>query len=221
MVTSTRKTLTAFVRMLGDSIGRVPIAWPMALLCLLFCGLGIRAQAQGASLELSSELSSSLTAEAPVAPLQLAPGLQVPLPDSLELAVFEPGDLPASLALGSPVLVGKLNAAPGYFIAATQVKTWEKNAVLWRRLESEIGKRSKGEFNLRQRGNFTTDHAGRVWFRHYEYRTAGQRQQQVFFLLKGSRRVYWLSLTTLEGSDTGKVIPLAQALLRRAQIVSE
>ncbi|ACE83967.1 hypothetical protein [Cellvibrio japonicus] len=104
-------------------------------------------------------------------------------------------------------------------MAATRVKTWEKNAVLWKRLESEIRKRSSsGEFTLGQMGSFSTRVNDTVWFRAYQYQSA---DQQVYFLLKKQRTTYWITLTMVEGVDINLATPIATALIRRARVIDD
>ncbi len=147
--------------------------------------------------------------------VHLAPGLEITLPSSLALDV-----IPAQDQISSPVIAGAISGEPGYFIAANKVKTWEKNSVLWKRLESEIRKRSTdGEFTLNQRGHFVTRTNDKVWFHVYHYTTAEQSHQQVYFLLKDQRTTYWITLTMVEGVDINLTIPIAKALIRRARVI--
>lgn len=143
----------------------------------------------------------------------LAPGLEMTLPSSLVINVFEPQQ-----QLDWPVIAGEIGGRPGYFIAATKVITWEQNNILWRKLETEIRDRSSArKFTVGVRGSFTTLANGGVWFRAYEYESAEQKYSQVYFLLKGKRSIYWVTLTMVEGIDVDLVIPIVKALIRRAR----
>lgn len=147
--------------------------------------------------------------------VHLAPGLEITLPSSLAVEFVPPQE-----QFNSPIIVGELSGTPGYFIAANKVKTWEKNIVLWKRLESEIRKRSKtGAFTLSQRGNFSTIANDIIWFRAYEYESSDQLHRQVYFLLKDQRTAYWITLTMVDNVDIKLALPIAQALIRRARVV--
>lgn len=146
----------------------------------------------------------------------LAPGLEITLPDSLALEVIAPHD-----QFNGPIIVGEVEGEPGYFIAATKVKTWEKNSVLWKRLESELRKRSSTNvFIPSHEGKFFTNLNDKVWFKAYAYNTAEQAHHQVYFLLKNQRTTYWITLTMVEGVDINLAIPLAKTLLQRAHIIA-
>lgn len=163
----------------------------LAQVALLFYAIGLRAE-----------------------PLELAPGLKLTLPDTLALAVIAAPD-----SAQFPVVMGELNGEPGYFLAATKIKAWEKNAILWRRLETNIGKRAEGNsFTLLSSGSFQSDDELKVFFRGYEYRVEDQTRQQVYFLLNTQRAGYWLTLTAAENVDIKLAIPIASALVRRARI---
>ena len=144
--------------------------------------------------------------------VELAPGLEITLPTSLVIDVLEQGQQK------SPVIAGEVGGEPGYFIAATKIKTWERNNILWRKLETEIRSRSASDFTIVMRGSFTTTANDAVWFRAYEYESLDQQHRQVYFLLKGERSIYWVTLTMIEGVDVDLVIPIAKALLHRAKI---
>lgn len=149
--------------------------------------------------------------------VHLAPGLEIVLPDSLAIQVISPHD-----QFSSPVIAGELSGEPGYFIAAVKIKTWEKNGVLWKRLESEIRRLSSaGEFTITQQGNFFTALNHNVWFRAYQYQTQERSHHQVYFLLKDQRITYWVTVTMVEGADINLSIPIAKALIRRARIINQ
>lgn len=175
------------------------------------------------SLALSSQAALLLYAGAVYASsVHLAQGLEIDLPSSLLLEVITPQDLPDTLkdaTITSPIITGKINGEPAYFIAATKVKNWEKNSVLWKWLESGISDRSQsGEFIISQRGNFSTLVNQAVWFRAYEFEAKNQQHRQVYFLLNEQRNTYWITLTMANGSDINLAIPITKALIRRARV---
>lgn len=178
------------------------------------------------SLVVSSQAALLLYAGAVYASsVNLAPGLEIDLPSSLSLDVITPQDQPDQLdkpkkpVITSPIIAGKINGEPAYFIAASKVKNWEKNSVLWKRLESGIEERSKpGEFTIIQRGNFPTLTNEIVWFRAYEFEAENQKHRQVYFLLNYQRNAYWITLTMAKDSDISLAIPITKALISRARI---
>lgn len=153
----------------------------------------------------------------------LAQGLEIDLPGSLSLEVITPRDQLGKLndaKITSLIIAGKIDDEPAYFIAATKVKNWEKNSILWKRLESGISDRSKsGEFIVSQRGNFSTLVNQMVWFRVYEFETEDQTHRQVYFLLSDRRNTYWITLTMAENGDINLAIPITKALIRRARVI--
>ncbi|MEN0036443.1 MAG: hypothetical protein AAGC78_05220 [Cellvibrio sp.] len=155
--------------------------------------------------------------------VNLAQGLEIDLPSSLSLEVIAPQDQPDALKntpIANPMIAGKINGEPAYFIAATKVKNWEKNSVLWKRLETGISDRSKsGEFIVSQLGNFSTLLNQTVWFRAYEFEAENQQHRQVYFLLNDQRNSYWITLTMAQGSDINLAIPITKALISRARII--
>ncbi|WP_039913287.1 hypothetical protein [Cellvibrio mixtus] len=158
--------------------------------------------------------------------VNLAPGLEIDLPSALSLDVItaedqpEPANKRKGTTIGSPIIAGKINGEPAYFIAASKVKNWEKNSILWKRLENGISDRSKpGEFLIRQRGNFTTLTNEVVWFRVYEFEADNQKHRQVYFLLNQQRTSYWITLTMVKDGDINLAIPIAKALLSRARVI--
>lgn len=149
------------------------------------------------------------------ASIWLAPGLELPLPSALPLQVFE-----TELSEKSPVLVGEIAGVAGYFIAASHANTPNTNTVLWKKLETEIRKRSnRGYFISAQRGNFVTLQDDPVWFRSYQYESRGQQHRQLYFLLRRNNTVYWIVLTTTDGVSLELVRPIAEALIRRATLL--
>ena len=147
----------------------------------------------------------------------LAPGLEMTLPSALALDVIELQD-----HYQGSILVGEVNNTPGYFIAASKANAWEKNAVLWKRLESGIRLQSDtDDFVLLKRGNFYTHNNNLVWFRAYEYQSAGQTHRQVYFLLKNQNRVYWITLTMIDSVGIDLTIPITTTLIQRARILQE
>lgn len=155
--------------------------------------------------------------------VNLAQGLEIDLPSALSLEVITPQDQLDKLqdaTITSPMIVGKINGEPAYFIAATKVKNWEKNSVLWKRLETGISDRSKSvEFIVSQRGNFSTLLNQAVWFRAYEFEAENQKHRQVYFLLNDQRNTYWITLTMANDSDINLALPITKALIRRARII--
>lgn len=155
--------------------------------------------------------------------VNVAQGLEIDLPSSLSLEIITPQDQLEKLqgtTIANPMIAGKINGEPAYFIAATKVKNWEKNSVLWKRLENGISDRSKsGEFIVSQRGNFSTLLNQAVWFRAYEFEVESQKHRQVYFLLNDQRNTYWITLTMVKDSDINLAIPITKALLRRARVV--
>lgn len=147
----------------------------------------------------------------------LAPGLELTLPDSLVIDVLE-----SHGQHQGPVIAGAIDGEPGYFVAASKVGTWERNNILWRKLETEIRSRSSdGDFTLGVKGSFTTAMNDAVWFRTYAYESSEQKHVQVYFLLKNERSIYWVTLTMVEGVEVDLVIPIAKALIRRARVTGE
>lgn len=145
----------------------------------------------------------------------LAPGLELPLPSALALEVIRPQE-----QFNGEVIVGEVNNAPGYFIAASKANAWEKNAVLWKRLESGIRMQSDNDdFVMLKRGNFYTHNNNLVWFRAYAYQSAEQTHRQVYFLLKNQNTVYWITLTMTETVDINLTIPITTTLIQRARIL--
>ncbi len=156
------------------------------------------------------------TAPAPAPIVQLAYGLEVTLPGSLALQVIAPHE-----QFKHPIIAGNINGEASYFIAATRINDWEKNALLWNRLENQIRRKSdRNEFTIRQRGSFSTTQNIAVFFRMYEYNTNNQQHRQVYFLLNNQRAGYWITLTMLEGADASLIIPIATALVRRAHMLN-
>jgi hypothetical protein len=143
--------------------------------------------------------------------VHLAPGLEMPLPSSLIIEVLD-----AQVPGKAPFLAGEIGGEPGYFIAATRIKTRDQNLALWKRLESEIRKRSINKnFVSERKGNFSTQQNDPVWFRSYQYDSANQTHRQVYFLLKHDESAYWIILTAAEGVSLDLVIPIAEALIGR------
>lgn len=160
--------------------------------------------------------------------VQLAPGLEIELPSSLALDVIPPREPSKETdnsavddtAVTGPVLVGKVNGEPGYFIAAVKVKNWEKNNILWQRLETAIANKSNaGEFTVSQRGSFPAAIDDLVWYRAYEFIIADQTHRQVYFLINDRNNTYWITLTMVQGVDTNLAIPITKALIHRLRIV--
>ncbi len=152
-----------------------------------------------------------LSAAANAASLSLAPGLEISLPSALRIDILESPDQ----AHGAR-LVGEIDGAPGYFIAATKIQMWERDPALWNRLESEIRKQSNtGSFLIKEEGSFVASPHDTVNFKTYEYVSAEQKHTQVYFLLRDERNIYWLTLTLVEGVDLNVVLPITQALIRR------
>lgn len=141
----------------------------------------------------------------------------MPLPSSLVIKVFD-----TQTSGGAPILAGEIGGEPGYFMAATRIKTRDQNLVLWKRLESEIRKRSINKnFVSERKGNFVTQQNDPVWFRSYQYESAGQTHRQVYFLLKHDQSGYWITLTATDGVALDLVIPIAEALIRRVTFADQ
>lgn len=149
--------------------------------------------------------------------VSLAPGLEIALPTALSIDIIEPQDQYHSLRLA-----GEIGGAPGYFIAATKITMWERDPALWKRLENEIRRQSNsGDFTLKTEGSFVASPHDTVNFKAYEYASADQQHSQVYFLLRDERNIYWLTLTLAEGVDIDVVMPIVQALIRRASFTGE
>lgn len=149
--------------------------------------------------------------------VNLAPGLEIDLPSALSIDIIEPQD-----QYHSPTLAGEIGGEPGYFIAATKITMWERDPALWKRLESEIRRQSNsGDFILKTEGSFVASPHDTVNFKAYEYESADQKHFQVYFLLRDERNIYWLTLTLAEGVDMDVVMPIAQAVIRRASFMDE
>ncbi len=145
----------------------------------------------------------------------LAPGLEMTLPSALALDVIELQD-----QYQGSILVGEVNNTAGYFIAASKANAWEKNAVLWKRLENGIRLQSDNDdFALLKRGSFYTHDNNLVWFRAYEYKSAEQTHRQVYFLIKNQFTVYWITLTMTDPVSIDLTIPITTTLIQRARIV--
>lgn len=149
--------------------------------------------------------------------VNLAPGLEISLPSALTIEIIEPQD-----QYHSPTLAGEIGGEPAYFIAATKINMWERDPALWKRLESEIRKQSNsGDFILKAEGSFAASPHDTVNFKTYEYESADQKHSHVYFLLRDERNIYWLTLTVVEGVDMDVVMPIAQAVIRRASFMDE
>lgn len=149
--------------------------------------------------------------------VNLAPSLNISLPSALSIEIIEPQDQSYS-----PRLVGEIGGEPGYFIAATKINMWERDPALWKRLENEIRKQSNtGDFILNAEGSFVASPHDTVNFKTYEYQSADQKHNQVYFLLRDERNIYWLTLTVAEGVDIDVVMPIAQAVIRRVSFIDE
>lgn len=179
-------------------------------------GFGLAVLIQAVLLLLSTGATQAATVN--LAPVNLAPGLEIPLPTALIIEVMEPQVPNISLHSTGPVIAGEIAGKPGYFIAATKIKTWEKNAVLWKKLEAEMRKRSATNIHFTIKGSFITAARNAVWFRGYEYTLVDQTHNPIYFLLKTDREAYWITLTMTAGVDVDLVIPIAETLIRQARI---
>lgn len=159
-------------------------------------------------------LLCGLSAGTWAATANLAPGLSLRLPESLAVQVVE---LPEKGRY--PILVGEIEEQESYFMAALKIDAWERNHVLWRRLEDAIRKRSDdGKFVTGVRGSFTTTAGESVWYTLYEYDANDVSQRQIYYLLKSDQSAYWITLTVVEGVDMALVLPIVRALIRRVQL---
>lgn len=147
----------------------------------------------------------------------LAAGLSVMLPESLAVHEYYRND-----ADEFPILIGEIDGEPAYFLGAVRVKRWERSNVLWTKLETELRYIDPSDnLSVIARGGFTTDGGQKVRYRGYRFRHKEGFRRQVYFLLRSDTQIYWLTLTAVEGADLAVVIPLAQALIRRAHLVEE
>lgn len=145
----------------------------------------------------------------------LAPGLEINLPSALSLQLEQQDQREFS------TLVGEVNGTQSYFMAATLINIWERDPVLWKRLESSIRQQSSAsEPLLRMEDTLTASPHGTVSYKIYEYESEQQKHLQAYFLLKGERSLYWISLTTVPDTDISTVLPLAQALISRMRFVN-
>lgn len=145
----------------------------------------------------------------------LAPGLEINLPSALSLQLEHQDQREF------PILVGEVNGGQPYFMAATLIKIWERDPVLWKRLESSIHQQSgTSQLLLKLEDILTAPPHSTVSYKIYEYDSEQQKHLQAYFLLKGERNLYWISLTTVADTDINTVIPLAQALISRMRFVN-
>lgn len=159
-------------------------------------------------------LLCGLSAGTWAATANLAPGLSLSLPESLAVRVVE------FQGKGrAPMLMGEIEEQESYFMAALKIDAWERNHVLWRRLEDAIRKRSDdGKFVTGVRGSFTTSEGEGVWYTLYEYDANDVSQRQIYYLLKSDQSAYWITLTVVEEVDVALVLPIVRALIRRVQL---
>lgn len=159
-------------------------------------------------------LLCGLSAGAWAAAANFAPGLSLTLPEPLAVRVVELQENG-----GAPMLVGEIEEQESYFMAALKIDGWERNHVLWRRLEDALRKRSDtGNFRTGLRGSFTTTAGQSVWYTLYEYRSNERPHRQIYYLLKSEQSAYWITLTVVEGVDVELVLPVVRALIRRVQL---
>jgi hypothetical protein len=117
--------------------------------------------------------------------------------------------------------VGEANGGQAYFMAATLIKISERDPVLWKRLESSIRQQSSAsEPILKLEDTLVAPPHNAVNYKIYEYESEQQKHLHAYFLLKGERNLYWISLTTVADTDINSVIPLAQALISRMRFVN-
>ncbi|WP_027328232.1 hypothetical protein [Marinimicrobium agarilyticum] len=162
----------------------------------------------------SGLLLVGLSAGSWAATANLAPGLSLTLPEPLAVRVVELEEKEGEL-----ILVGEIEERESYFMAALKIGAWERNHVLWRRLEDAIRKRSdSGNFVTGVRGSFTTAEGEGVWYTLYEYESNERPLRQIYYLLKSDQSAYWITLTVVEGVDVALVLPVVRALIRRVQL---
>lgn len=146
---------------------------------------------------------------------ELAPGLSVLLPGSMAVRAYRKHS-----SDDFPILVGDLEGEPAFFLGAVKVQRWERSSVLWTKLESKLRYIDPSDsLSVIAHGGFTTGAGQEVRYRGYRFRHEGGLRRQVYFLLRSDSRIYWLTLTAVEGAELDVVIPLAQALIRRTHLV--
>lgn len=144
----------------------------------------------------------------------LAPGLSLVPPSALSLQYVNTKSGGESL-----VLVGHIEGAPGYFLAAERVIVKQRVSVLWEKLEMEIRGRADGRsFEVNDRGVFLANSEAKVWYRAYQYTLDGVGQGPVYYLIRQNGQSYWLTLTTAESVDLEVVKPIVCAILKRVII---
>ncbi len=144
----------------------------------------------------------------------LAPGLEIMLPEPLELS---PENIDGTGRY--PVIAGKIGGKPAYFISAVSIRGRERNTVLWKKLEMKLRQHSEnGGLHLSARGSFTTDEGADVWYRAYEYSDSQQTHRPVYFLLKDDHTAYWINMVFVEGVSKEVAMSLAEALVQRSRI---
>ncbi|WP_286807085.1 MULTISPECIES: hypothetical protein [unclassified Marinimicrobium] len=141
----------------------------------------------------------------------LAPGLTLQPPSALSLESVR-----SDAADDAPVLVGYIEGAPGYFLAADRVTGKQRVSVLWEKLEMEMrGRADARSIEVEDRGIFLTQSEAKVWYRVYRYRLDGVKLRPVYYLLRQDDQSYWLTLTTADGVDLEVVKPIVDVILKR------
>ncbi len=144
--------------------------------------------------------------------IELAPGLTLTPPDSLSLEYTEAGSVNET-----PVLIGRIEGSPSYFMVADKIAGKQRTSVLWEKLEMEIRDRvDRQSFEVRDRGIFTTIAGAKVWYRSYRYALEGVVHKPVYYLIRQGKNSYWVTLTVAEDIDQKVVKPIADAVLKRA-----
>lgn len=144
--------------------------------------------------------------------LELAPGLNVILPEPLSLHYIQ-----SDVASESPVLMGSIEGAPGYFIVADKVVEQQRTSVLWEKLEMEVrGRADRHSFETGDRGTFVTTDGAKVWYRSYRYAVGKVVHKPVYYLIRQDKSSYWVTLTVAENIDGSVAKPIADAILKRA-----
>lgn len=150
-------------------------------------------------------------------PIQLAPGLELDLPSSL---AARPQTVTGDGL--SEVVVGYVEGEPAYFVAASAVERDLRSSLLWARLETILRKKSvDGHLEITRRGNFKTRSERLVWYRLYHYRDGEEPQQQLYFLIRGRTRSYWITATSIEAVPLASSFALIKEMVRRLSVLED
>jgi hypothetical protein len=151
-----------------------------------------------------------------VAAGQLAPGLRVDPPDNLSIQYEN-----LEVLNGKPALVGYVEGAPAYFVAAETVNAGVRAEALWAKLESGL-KRESDDYQIHTlgTGSFQTQEGHPVRYRAYRYTKQREPHQQIFYLVRSEDSAYWIYVTAIESLDLQVILPLVKAVVRRATLVA-